>query len=1134
MLANEGILNPKGNKWSVYIRESESSPKKIETQAVSLQYPELSPHGLAALKSINPLNPFTQVGPDPKTEQPLKGTENSAQSIFEAEGPWSKFRRLVAYYKECVRNEDGPDASAFLSDFGKKFLYFSDVGEWYPRPGRHWIYTIPLGEHLTEFVKELGKIGESAVVVLGYPLQGVYIKKEDEPDIAIIRPVFQYILKANFNNGCLTVSCESNRAEICLDWLKYAFPTNEQQCNFLSACGLITSASGVDEVEDYEQGHGIPDLGSLATILSTFHSDKTKEPLIVDEVSSEPLKIPFETGLYNRAVIMIGSKTRFTKNLLKELTVIENAADEVLDKTSLRHLFRDNPEGTDTETSPDKSHESCVMDTDLMNADQRRAIAALLSQNLSAITGPPGTGKSQVVCGGIANGRLTQKTTIFASRNHKAIDAVVNRFRDKEDRSLIIRTNSKEDPTLKYTFSSAIKEILAANCDVTAVERFNKLSLKLQTLLEERGADAELAYKVQQLRDEVGDYEEKIADLSNQIPREVFSSLDDTYEQFPIQGVRKICHIISTDGVENDATLLASRFMKSLILILLLPKWLYVNSKLKKNVRSLQFPIIRLILNPNVTSDFQKLLLNAAGYAELKRKVAPLVSKQREFPEFESLTALVNTGSQKIAAAATDALSLDLDCRSGLPPGSPLREELSSLQIALRAESAGFVDGREQKKTSAILEKNIPFLLNHFPSWAVTNLSIGSRLPLFPGMFDLAIIDEASQSDIPSALPILFRAKRAAVVGDPKQLTHTSKLSVAKETLLRKRVGLTRFEDRKYSYTATSLYDLFAQSSQIRPSFLSCTYRSVDSIAQYSNITFYEGRLRVATDTSKLKVPTCCSAGIHWTHIDGEVKSAAGSGCFCAVEVEAVVELVSTILKDNNFQGTLGIVTPFRQQANRIQDGVYEGGLHFEDLDRVRFHVDTSHGFQGDEKDVMIFSLCAGPDMPRGSLAFLRETGNLFNVAVSRAKAVLHVIGNQTWAERCGIKHIQNLASPTQQQNRKEDKGQWYPHESPWEEILFKALIERGLKPIPQYTVPGRRLDMALVGEGKLSKRMDIEVDGDRYHRNRDGSRKLDDIWRDIQLQGMGWSVKRFWVYQLREDLNGCVDKIVTSWSKND
>jgi very-short-patch-repair endonuclease len=146
----------------------------------------------------------------------------------------------------------------------------------------------------------------------------------------------------------------------------------------------------------------------------------------------------------------------------------------------------------------------------------------------------------------------------------------------------------------------------------------------------------------------------------------------------------------------------------------------------------------------------------------------------------------------------------------------------------------------------------------------------------------------------------------------------------------------------------------------------------------------------------------------------------------------------------------------------------------------------------------------------------------------------MHVIGNKGWAECCGIRHIQSLVSPIQQYNSNKGKGKWHPHESPWEEILFNALIKRGLKPVPQYPVAGRRLDMALVMKGDRSKKIDIEIDGDRYHRNSDGSRKKDDIWRDIQLQGMGWIVVRFWVYQLREDLESCVEKIVTIWSEND
>lgn len=85
---------------------------------------------------------------------------------------------------------------------------------------------------------------------------------------------------------------------------------------------------------------------------------------------------------------------------------------------------------------------------------------------------------------------------------------------------------------------------------------------------------------------------------------------------------------------------------------------------------------------------------------------------------------------------------------------------------------------------------------------------------------------------------------------------------------------------------------------------------------------------------------------------------------------------------------------------------------------------------------------------------------------------------------------------------------------------------------MPQFPVSSRRLDLALIRKGDNPLKIDVEVDGD-CHRNPDGSRKIDDIWRDIQLQGMGWKVMRVWVYQLRENLNDSVKKIVEVYNKN-
>jgi very-short-patch-repair endonuclease len=337
--------------------------------------------------------------------------------------------------------------------------------------------------------------------------------------------------------------------------------------------------------------------------------------------------------------------------------------------------------------------------------------------------------------------------------------------------------------------------------------------------------------------------------------------------------------------------------------------------------------------------------------------------------------------------------------------------------------------------------------------------------------------------------------------------------------------------EQRFSYLDTSLYDLFAQTNNISPLFLKETYRSVESIADYSNQQFYGGRLRVATMAERLKVPKGIQAGIHWTEVVATIKSGGPTGCYAPDEVDVVVKLVREICIDNQFEGTLGIVTPFRQQANRINDRIYQD-IPLEIRRSAHMIVDTAHGFQGDERDVMVMSLCAGPDIPLGSRSFLRETANLMNVAVSRARAVLHIVGNRSWAARSGIPHLERLATPSQRVSSREtlSESPWHPHESPWEKRLFEALKVRGVEPEPQYPVLGRRLDLALVRHSEPTLKIDIEVDGDRFHRNPDGSRRSDDVWRDIQLQGAGWKVMRFWVYQLRENLDGCVEKILKTW----
>ncbi len=91
---------------------------------------------------------------------------------------------------------------------------------------------------------------------------------------------------------------------------------------------------------------------------------------------------------------------------------------------------------------------------------------------------------------------------------------------------------------------------------------------------------------------------------------------------------------------------------------------------------------------------------------------------------------------------------------------------LAALLGILNATDGQNVNGAVKRRARELQQKVSKF----FSCWGITSLSVRGRVPFEPGLFDLVVIDEASQCDIASALPLLFRAKRSVIIGDPQQL----------------------------------------------------------------------------------------------------------------------------------------------------------------------------------------------------------------------------------------------------------------------------------------------------------------------------------------------------------------------------
>lgn len=1128
-MIGDGLVELCDGRWNK-VKSQVDDPSKLRHLPHKLLTPCLSPETRNLLGSIG--RRFTS-----EIDNPVEWEETTrdATGTDVLTNKWATFRQLLSYYRQCIRNEEGADASAFQNQLGDKFLYLYKTGNWFPHPKVPWQTSIPVGPHANGFLSSLPAPSTEESLVLGYPVYAYYDKRDGEPDISIIRPIFYFSIEHYLSGGTLMVKSGSPRVEINLGWLDYSFKKNPGKKNaFLSACGFINRPRPVDEAPGLEGSEPSPTMEMLVKVLESFMPHRICGLLDIHFISGEKLGEPFNSGIYNKAVVMLAKRTKYTATLLKELKAIESAPDHELDKTALASIFtKRNDTDLKLKTS-EINHEEIVLDTAKLNAEQRHAVASLLNYPVTVITGPPGTGKSQVVSSAAVNARIKEQTVLFASRNHKAIDTVMDRMISVNGKPLMVRTNSKDDPNLNFTFEKAIKILLAEHQDSVSTNQLMQTKEEIATLLEERGTAGRYARQAAKYGEDLGQLEDRLAYLRRLLPTALAAYLDAKPDMFPTKAVLRLDTIIDSMLLEyTEGKSLTERLQNLCYLLVIIPCYFHTKRRFHPIPGTPKLATIPTVTGLKHLKPELSTIKRAAEFANDRIDCQPIEEKIRELPPLAELTAEITELTERLVELVPKAIEQDSISRQGLPAETD-REELDGLRAAIRSLRTGLADGKMQMDTIVTIKKNLPALLKRFPCWSATNLSVGSHIPLISGMFDLAIIDEASQSDIPSAIPILFRAKRAGVVGDPYQLNHISKLTTAKDTMIRQQANIVEIRDLRFSYTENSIFDIFRGTNNVEPIFLSETYRSASAIAGYSNQVFYNGRLRVATDHSKLKVPSGMKAGIHWTDVQGEVKNAGGSGCFCQDEISEINNLLRTMLLKNNFLGSIGIVTPFRQQANRLRDTLFESDAEFyHALDRSGCHVDTAHGFQGDERDVIIFSLCGGPEMPGGSRSFLESTGNLFNVAISRARAVVHVVGNREWAARCGIKHVEQLAKPAGAYSSGTPKrSEWYPHESPWEKIFFDALLSAGLDPRPQLPVAGRRLDMALVRDDR-SLKIDIEVDGD-CHRNPDGSRKQDDVWRDMELQSLGWKVMRFWTYQLRENIHQCTDKVLNTWRQHE
>ena len=275
-------------------------------------------------------------------------------------------------------------------------------------------------------------------------------------------------------------------------------------------------------------------------------------------------------------------------------------------------------------------------------------------------------------------------------------------------------------------------------------------------------------------------------------------------------------------------------------------------------------------------------------------------------------------------------------------------------------------------------------MLDILPVWIVTGQSAQS-IPLQPEIFDLVVIDEATQCTLTNILPLLYRAKRIAVIGDKHQLEPIPNVSVAQEEAIFSRYGLEEL-DHWLRHNETDVYRVGINCLPARESdvySLDEHYRSNPLIIGFSNRHIYRQALELRTPLVE-RTGDEYPPGVYLRHISGNAERRSTSWVN-QPEAEAAVEIAIDLLGES-FISNVGIVTPFRPQVDLIN----------EILERRRItgiEAAAVDAFQGDERDAMVFSPVMARGMRTGTVAWASQE-NRVNVALTRAREVLVVVAD--------------------------------------------------------------------------------------------------------------------------------------------
>ena len=567
-----------------------------------------------------------------------------------------------------------------------------------------------------------------------------------------------------------------------------------------------------------------------------------------------------------------------------------------------------------------------------------------------------------------------------------------------------------------------------------------------------------------------------------------------------------------------------------------LPLWANYVRVLKDSEKSSIYPLIKLLLDHKISVD---LLPSALKYSIAMSVCNAICQKYENLPG-----------------------GVEQDRKQGLFKefDRALTEKVKNCVIARQASHKGFV-GVYSYKASELTELNllkreiskqkrhIPLrqliqraggtLLDIMPCWMMSPFSVAQVLKPGTIIFDLVVMDEASQILPEYAIGALARGKQAVIVGDPNQLPPTPFF---------KSVANDSDEDESEDYDEIDKQESILEyfSSKIPQRQLNWHYRSQhESLILFSNREFYNDELVVFPSPN----PKDKNLGIKFQYID--------NGYFVnGRNIEEAKVVAKEIIQHTKLHpdDSLGVVAMNNAQKECIENFLEKYSNSYDvQLDELinrpkdGLFIKNLENVQGDERDVIFISFTYGKDKDSGKV--MQRFGPInqakgwrrLNVLFTRARKRMHVFSSMrdidilpnetsnghksvkalkdflTWAEK---KCLPIKATKTRR-----------PPDSDFEITVMEMLKDHGFECDAQVGVASFFIDVAVKDPyDQDSYLMGIECDGATYHSSR-SARERDRLRQEI-LEKKGWLIKRVWSTDWFENPKATLSPIITELQK--